>query len=407
MLRAVVVVLASTLLLPAAAQASTAEVARFAYCCEGFSEPGVQVSGAPGEANRIRLERRGGFFVVRDDGAPLEAGEGCSATAPGEVVCPIRQSAPGTRLELLRTSLGDGDDELLLTGDAGTNAVLDGGPGRDRIAGGPAAEIFDGGPGADTIDGGAGVDTVNYFSGLPQQVAVQVDLDRGRGGPPGETDRLTGIEAVRGTDRDDVIAGDDRRNHIDGGAGDDRLLGMGGDDVLDGSLDDDDVQGGPGDDTIRAFDDYLDDGEDRLSGGAGEDDIEDNADGVAMFGGPGDDKLTGFGRMVGGDGDDQIDTIGPSRISGGAGDDLIRGDDPDSDDEAPDVIDAGPGDDRIDGGGFGDRVDAGPGRDRVVARRRDRVSCGAGRDLVFAAPRAHSVRRCERRRRLTDSTPPL
>ena len=48
----------------------------------------LAVEAAAGEENRLRVMRDDRGFVVRETGtAPLSAGERCSSTAPGEVVC--------------------------------------------------------------------------------------------------------------------------------------------------------------------------------------------------------------------------------------------------------------------------------------------------------------------------------
>jgi hypothetical protein len=80
-----------------------------------------------------------------------------------------------------------------------------------------------------------------------------------------------------------------------------------------------------------------------------------------------------------GDGADQATnriSLGPAgprprvALGGGAGDDVVAGDDVGSDE-----IDGGPGNDRIAGGGGGDYLEGGPGRDRV--------SGGAGDDVLY------------------------
>jgi hypothetical protein len=88
-----------------------------------------------------------------------------------------------------------------------------------------------------------------------------------------------------------------------------------------------------------------------------------------------------FARVVVelGDGADQATnriSLGPAGprprvvLRGGAGDDVLIGDD-----VAVDEIDGGPGDDRISGGGGGDYLEGGPGRDRVVG--------GPGDDVLY------------------------
>jgi Ca2+-binding RTX toxin-like protein len=89
-----------------------------------------------------------------------------------------------------------------------------------------------------------------------------------------------------------------------------------------------------------------------ISGGAGNDDLQASLDGqpTTLDGGPGNDKLQGgpgADALAGGDGNDELDgKAGSDRLDGGAGDDLLTGDA--NKDPSPDVIDGGPGYDRID-----------------------------------------------------------
>ncbi len=86
-----------------------------------------------------------------------------------------------------------------------------------------------------------------------------------------------------------------------------------------------------------------------LGGGAGNDDLRAQDQDSMLDGGPGDDKLQGGnGRdtLLGGDGNDTLEGRGGAdTLNGGAGDDLLSGDG--NQDAAPDVIDGGPGTDRM------------------------------------------------------------
>jgi Ca2+-binding RTX toxin-like protein len=88
-----------------------------------------------------------------------------------------------------------------------------------------------------------------------------------------------------------------------------------------------------------------------MAGGAGDDRLQASFDGqpTTFDGGPGNDKLdggTGIDTLIGGDGDDALDGKGASdRLDGGAGDDLLNGDG--NKEAAPDLMDGGPGYDRI------------------------------------------------------------
>src|SRR5829696_4279126 len=68
----------------------------------------LSVVAAPGEANRLTVaDAAGGALLVRDDGAPLQAGEHCAPVAGG-VRCAVARS----ERHRLRIRLGDGDDRL-------------------------------------------------------------------------------------------------------------------------------------------------------------------------------------------------------------------------------------------------------------------------------------------------------
>ena len=71
--------------------------------------------------------------------------------------------------------------------------------------------------------------------------------------------RLSSIEDLWGSVRDDVLLGDDGPNSIRGDYDRDVLRGRGGDDVLFGGSKEDEVYGGPGRDRCK-------DPEDRLTG---------------------------------------------------------------------------------------------------------------------------------------------
>jgi Ca2+-binding RTX toxin-like protein len=86
-----------------------------------------------------------------------------------------------------------------------------------------------------------------------------------------------------------------------------------------------------------------------LGGGAGNDDLRAQDQATTLDGGPGDDTLQGGNgndTLLGGDGNDTLAGRGGADVlSGGAGDDLLSGDGNQA--AAPDVIDGGPGTDRM------------------------------------------------------------
>jgi Ca2+-binding RTX toxin-like protein len=86
-----------------------------------------------------------------------------------------------------------------------------------------------------------------------------------------------------------------------------------------------------------------------IAGGAGQDKLQADVQATTLDGGPGDDTLQGGGGhdvLLGGDGNDTLEGRGGAdSLSGGAGDDLLSGDG--NKHAASDVIDGGPGTDRM------------------------------------------------------------
>ncbi|MDR9395231.1 MAG: calcium-binding protein, partial [Roseovarius sp.] len=107
----------------------------------------------------------------------------------------------------------------------------------DSILGSDADESFITRLGNDTLDGGGGFDIIRFDRTIFDS-GLQADLVAGTvQGVSGSTPydvSLTGIEAVRGTDFGDMLAGDAAANNLEGEAGDDTLSGGAGDDTVDG-----------------------------------------------------------------------------------------------------------------------------------------------------------------------------
>jgi len=298
------------------------------------TRPALFFSAAPGERNQLAVSKSTGHVLLRDAGARVLAGRGCTAIDERTVRCVdpsfvsidagdgddavTIQSMPQTTT-MVRASGGDGADTLsgagslfggpgrdLLTGSpqpcSGYCAapVLAGGAGDDVLRGGAGSEVLIGdgerpgvfgaegpdlGSGDDVIDGGGGRDRVDYSE---RSVGVRVDLgDSAPDGARGERDRLESIEDVTGGSGADVLLGDAGANALVGGPGRDLLSGRGGRDSL---------IGGTGADTLR--------------GGDGNDNLGANVQGDKAFGGAGDDRLSpshrGAGRLECGSG---VDTV--------------------------------------------------------------------------------------------------
>jgi Ca2+-binding RTX toxin-like protein len=129
-----------------------------------------------------------------------------------------------------------GDDALF--GEAGDD-LLGGSAGSDRLDGGLGDDRLDGGEGDDLLEGGAGVDTASFRSShTHHRAGVAADLAGGTatdlaggtaaGAAPVGSDRLSGIENLEGSYRDDRLAGDGGANALKGAPGADVLEGRGG-----------------------------------------------------------------------------------------------------------------------------------------------------------------------------------
>ena len=235
---------------------------------------------------------------------------------------------------------GAGGDDTF-AGDAGDN-VLDGGEGNNSLGGAAGNDTLIAGSGNDSYNGGAGIDTA-VFVGTAR---VVVDLASGTATGLGN-DTLSSIENVRGTGYGDDLAGDGGANVLEAGIvfeadgsvrqSSDVLSGLGGDDTL---IDWNDVQasGGGGDDTIR----ILAEGEvlrGFVFGEAGIDTLE-----LATGEGVDVNLTASTARRVSDDvGITTISNV--ENVSTGAGDDVLIGN------ESANVLSGGAGDDELRGEG--------------------------------------------------------
>ena len=204
------------------------------------------------------------------------------------------------------TFLGGGDVSIVDTyGNTETGSGIEEVKGSrydDTFIGSSDGESAEGSEGNDTFDMGGGWDEVDYQheadEGGTQGVIVNLSgttivINRGFGDETvlagqaidsfGDTDTLSGVEAVYGTRFDDFIAGGAEDNYLRGDNGNDVLSGNGGHDSLDGG-----------------------DGDDLLVGGSGENFFE---------GGAGTDEYWGGT----GTGDGEWDKISYERETGGSG----------------------------------------------------------------------------------------
>ena len=207
---------------------------------------------------------------------------------------------------------------------------------------------------------------------------------------------------------DDVLRGDDDPQDFHGGDGADQAIAGAGSDRLHGGPGADVLRAGAGFDRVYgdppgrdAWPDVLDGGSDidTVSYEGREGGVQIDLASAAPQGGPGEgDVLAGFERAEGGAGSDVIlGDDGPNLLKsglGGPGDvlDGRGGDDRLHGSSGDDVLNGGLGADGLDGGGGSDTYDGGPGGDGLVLdlgwqdpldKARARVTCGSGRDNAY------------------------
>ena len=218
---------------------------------------------------------------------------------------------------------------------------------------------------------------VNQFTGANLDAAVTAAADD-IGDVDGATRGTPGNDRLIGTNGDDIIDGADR---IYGRDGDDNLMGGDGNDTIQGQDGADELRGGDGNDRLYA------DGDDTvIDGGDGYDRLYTRGDADMNI----DLAAAGIEEAVGGAGDDTFDASAASErvrlygkagddvLSGGAGNDYIRGDD------GHDVLSGGAGNDILDERSGADQLSGGDGDDRLYADFLDGViDGGAGYDRLY------------------------
>ncbi len=388
---------------PAVAQAGTVTVENIPG---DTNEAVLKFVAASGEANRLTVKPTTvispgvGNVTVIDEGAPSQAGTGCSGGGPAgsTVTCEVHPPKPadsgtcnthdclpppipGTAWRTRMTiELGDGNDTFDGSGFSGAytqewKEEVNGGPGDDTISTGGGNDRIVPGPGNDVVHGNGGADraiadptpdgndvldlgTDSYNLVDDSARTEPLTLEGGILGAAGEADRLEGLNVVVGGSGDDhfTIAGTE---FIKGGVGDDTLIGNEGSNY---------IYGGDGNDTIRGGG-----GGDRLYGGEGDDNVE---------GGAGNDFIEEIGEEEDADipfGSSSAKVGGNDTLDGGEGDDMILAG------PGEDAVEGGPGNDRIYGEAGNDRLEGGAGDDKVAGDQGDdRISGGEGDDRLFA-----------------------
>ncbi len=198
----------------------------------------------------------------------------------------------------------------------------------------------------------------------------------------------------------DTLSGSDGSDTLLGHAGDDVISGLGGDDSLIGNAGDDTIRGGFGDDTVDGSA-----GGDELHGGAGNDIVLGLTGDDNMFGGRGDDVVLGEednDTISLGEGNDTNwveNTVSQSAFDyGQLGDDTVHGEagnDSIWDYSGANTLDGGDGNDAISATDnqlegwetadhASDEVSGGAGNDLLIGDDGDTLTGGAGSDLIVS-----------------------
>ncbi|HSV12649.1 MAG TPA: M10 family metallopeptidase C-terminal domain-containing protein, partial [Tepidisphaeraceae bacterium] len=177
---------------------------------------------------------------------------------------------------------------------------------------------------------------------------------------------------ISGGGGNDIISAGEGVNAVSAGLGDDTITTGAGNDSLTGGQGNDAITGGDGADTIHGDDSVWSspgDGNDTVDAGAGNDTVYGNGGNDVISGGTGNDYLMG-GRgsdhVDGGDGNDYLDGYGEYGYG--------------PDDNLPDYLNAGAGDDTLNAG-YGDSVDGGAGTDQLYFNA---ITATAGVSANFA-----------------------
>jgi Ca2+-binding RTX toxin-like protein len=225
-------------------------------------------------------------------------------------------------------STGEGDsnfavDQLVSIENVAASGILIGDAGDNILVGlGLQPDFFSGGAGNDLIIGSDAVhpggfpnfDTVGYDQD-PAGVVVNLATGEAIDGYCG-LDRISGVEAVWGSQFDDCITGNFANNQFLGGAGEDVIQGLEGSDLMEGGPGVDLLDGGEGSDwVVTSGPDTID-----LAAGTATDPFSGEIDTLASI-----ENVLSFGFdsvLIGDDGANRFATFDSnSRITGGEGPD--------------------------------------------------------------------------------------
>ncbi len=275
-----------------------------------------------------------------------------------------------------------GDDTFTNNTDLDSNAF--GADGNDELTGGGGNDLLKGQTGDDILDGRGGKDTLKGFAGRDTLYGRDGNDLLVAGGGRDMLDGGRGSDVVKGQGGNlDTAIGGEGNDTVDGGSGDDILTGGPGDDWIRGRTGDDilveaaDVDFTLTDNRLTGLGDDIVEGikESQLTGGAGGNtiDVTGFSGKTTLSGGAGNDTLSGGTKddlLLGGEGDDFLNARnGADTLDAGLGDDTLFGG------AGPDWLQGNAGNDLLDGqGGSLDTVLGGAGDDTLIG--------GSGSDLL-------------------------
>ncbi len=247
------------------------------------------------------------------------------------------------------------------------------------------------------VFGRAGNDQISIAENVGQAVHLE-----GNEGDDVISAASSGGATILGGAGNDAIRGTDSRDRIDGGPGDDKIAGRGGNDYLRGGIGRDTIDGGEGNDSIMGDPANLPRDQQDVDDGTLPASLIDDAGTTTLADAPPADTPPGDGDATvpperdatfddvidGGPGHDRIfGQRGRDQIRGGTGNDYIRGGagrDWISGDAGHDTINGDRGNDVVFGGAGNDHLGGRSGNDVVVGGSgRDRISGGTGDDWLL------------------------
>ena len=141
--------------------------------------------------------------------------------------------------------------------------------GAASLSGNSLDNLLDAGTGNNLLDGAGGNDTVSYLYGASAAVTVSLALAGAQATGGSGSDTLIAIENLGGSNHDDALTGDGNANRLGGAQGNDFLNGGAGNDTLDGGTGNDRLWGGTGADSLVGGDGsdsyYVDNAGDSVS----------------------------------------------------------------------------------------------------------------------------------------------